>query len=61
MKKIFVSLVTLIIASSFSAVVFGSDSFPAPAKQVVLSEDAPAPAPAPVPDPAPAPAPEPPK
>jgi len=63
MKKVLVAFVSVIIVSSFSAVVFASIPVTSCTvqltKQMVLSEDDPTPAPSPAPAPAPAPAPEP--
>lgn len=63
MKKVFVTFVSIIIAVSFSAVVFAAnnaDTFSAKiAKQVILSEDEPAPVPEPAPEPEPSPEPVP--
>jgi hypothetical protein len=62
MKKVLVTCFSIIIAFSFSAVVFAANHVNTCTfkitKQVILSEDEPAPAPEPAPEPTPAPEPE---
>jgi len=63
MKKILVTICSLVVAFSFSTVVFAAkdmNTFNAKiVKQIILSEDEPAPTPAPAPEPEPTPAPTP--
>ena len=63
MKKILATFVSVLIVSSFAAVVLAANPVTPctgkSAKQMILSEEAPAPEPAPVPAPAPTPEPEP--